>query len=117
MASAEIRVLTLGEVEKLVDWAADEGWNPGSEDAAAFRAVDPQGFIGCLVDGRLAAGISAVSYGGFGFIGLYICHPDLRGRGLGRHVHHVGLALRIEVRERRDHGGWGSSRPGNVSVR
>ncbi|WP_159949762.1 GNAT family N-acetyltransferase [Rhizobium sp. 18065] len=92
MASAEIRVLKLGEVEQLVGWAADEGWNPGSEDAAAFRAVDPQGFIGCLVDGRLAAGIATVSYGGFGFIGLYICHPEFRGRGLGRQVWDAGMA-------------------------
>ena len=89
---AEIRVLTTAEVEQLVCWAADEGWNPGTADAVAFQAADPQGFIGCFVGGRLAAGIAAVAYDGFGFIGLYICHPDFRGQGLGRKVWDAGMA-------------------------
>jgi hypothetical protein len=90
---AQIRVLTLPEVEELVGWAALEGWNPGHGDAAAFRSADPDGFISCFVEGRFAAGISAVRYGtGFGFIGLYICHPDFRGRGLGRLVWDAGMA-------------------------
>lgn len=90
---AELRVLTLPEVEELVGWAALEGWNPGHGDAAAFRAADPDGFIGCFVEGRFAAGISAVRYGaGFGFIGLYICHPDFRGQGLGRLVWDAGMS-------------------------
>lgn len=92
-ADAEIRVLEASEVEELVGWAALEGWNPGHGDATAFRSADPDGFLGCFVDGRLAAGISAVRYGsGFGFIGLYICHPDFRGRGLGRQVWDAGMA-------------------------
>jgi GNAT superfamily N-acetyltransferase len=89
----EIRVLEAGEIEELVGWAALEGWNPGHGDAAAFRAADPEGFLGCFVNGRLAAGISAVRYGsGFGFIGLYICHPDFRGQGFGRQVWAAGMA-------------------------
>ena len=89
----ELRTLTLPEVEELVGWAALEGWNPGHGDASAFRAADPEGFIGCFVEGRFAAGISAVRYStGFGFIGLYICHPDFRGQGLGRLVWDAGMA-------------------------
>ena len=90
--AATIRTLSLAEVETLVAWAAGEGWNPGLRDAAAFHAADPQGFLGAFVEGRMAAGISAVDYGGFGFIGLYICRPDMRGRGYGRAVWDAGMA-------------------------
>lgn len=93
MPATEIRPLSPAEVATLVGWAGDEGWNPGLADASAFHAADPQGFLGCFVDGVLAAGISAVAYGtDFGFIGLYICHPDYRGKGYGRQVWDAGMA-------------------------
>ncbi|TPJ31094.1 GNAT family N-acetyltransferase [Mesorhizobium sp. B2-8-3] len=88
-----IRTLTASEVETLVDWAAREGWNPGIDDATAFRAADPDGFIGAFTGGEMVAGISAVAYGsGFGFIGLYICRPDRRGEGHGKAVWDAGMA-------------------------
>jgi hypothetical protein len=87
-----IRTLALEEVEILVDWAAAEGWNPGLGDAAAFQAADPEGFIGAFADGEMVAGISAVAYGDdFGFIGLYICRPDRRGKGHGKAVWDAGM--------------------------
>ncbi|MEP9350194.1 GNAT family N-acetyltransferase [Xanthobacter sp. KR7-225] len=84
-AGAPVRALTRGEVERAVDWAAREAWNPGLADADAFLAQDPTGFLGLFEpDGRLAATLSAVTYeGGFAFLGFYICRPDLRGRGFG----------------------------------
>lgn len=89
----DIRQLTLPEVAELLVWAKAEGWNPGIDDAAPFQSADPSGFLGCFVDGRLAAGISAVaSPPDFGFVGLYICHPDFRGRGYGRLVWDAGMA-------------------------
>ncbi|RWM95249.1 MAG: GNAT family N-acetyltransferase [Mesorhizobium sp.] len=88
-----IRTLTASEVEKLVEWAAREGWNPGIDDAAALRAADPEGFISAFVTGEMVAGISAVAYGAeFGFIGLYICRPDRRGEGHGKAVWDAGMA-------------------------
>lgn len=93
-----IRTLDLEEVEELVGWAAGEGWNPGRYDAAAFHAADPEGFIGAFVDGEMVAGISAVAYGrGYGFIGLYICRPDMRGKGFGKAVWQRGM-VRLEGR-------------------
>jgi len=77
----------------LIDWAAAEGWNPGRHDAAAFHAADPDGFLGAFVGGEMVAGIAAVAYGAdFGFIGLYICRPDMRGRGYGKAVWDAGMA-------------------------
>ncbi|MFN7104637.1 MAG: GNAT family N-acetyltransferase, partial [Pseudorhizobium sp.] len=92
-ASPSIRTLSFQEVQTLIDWARDEGWNPGLDDAAPFRAADPDGFIGCFIGGVMAAGISAVRYGDdFGFIGLYICHPAYRGKGYGRLVWEAAMA-------------------------
>ena len=88
-----IRPLTPAELETLIDWAGDEGWNPGLADAEAFYAADPDGFIGCFVKGELAAAIAATAYGnGFGFIGLYISHPRFRGQGYGKRVWDAGMA-------------------------
>ena len=37
------RLATRDEVAPILDWAADEGWNPGLDDAAACHAADPAG--------------------------------------------------------------------------
>ena len=79
-----LRQMTLGDLECVLDWAADEGWNPGLGDAVAFRAADPEGFFLAERDGRLAAAISVVNHDpDNAFLGLYICHPDFRGQGIG----------------------------------
>ena len=80
-----IRPMETADMERALDWAAEEGWNPGLEDAAAFRDSDPGGFFVGECDGTPVSCISAVRYGeDFGFIGFYICHPDWRGQGLAR---------------------------------
>jgi hypothetical protein len=97
-ASPTIRKLTLPEAETLVDWAAAEGWNPGRNDAAAFQTADPGGLLGGFLGGEMVSGISAIAYGAdFGFIGLYICRPHMRGKGYGKAVWDAGMA-RLEGR-------------------
>lgn len=87
-----IRPLSASEAGTLIDWAADEGWNPGLADASVFRAADQNGLLGAFVDGEMAAGIAAIAYGAsFGFVGLYICRPGLRGRGIGKALWDAGL--------------------------
>lgn len=79
-----MRPMRRGELDVLVEWAADEGWNPGLHDAEIFWATDPEGFIAAEVEGELVGGGSVVSYAGkFGFMGFFIVAPTCRGRGLG----------------------------------
>jgi GNAT superfamily N-acetyltransferase len=88
-----IRAMEPSELDQVIEWAAAEGWNPGIKDAACFLAADPAGFlIGCLNNEPVAA-ISVVRYGNvFGFLGLYIVRPDLRGRGLGYRLWQSGMS-------------------------
>ncbi|WP_027237121.1 GNAT family N-acetyltransferase [Leisingera caerulea] len=82
--SYQIRALAPAEIETAVDWAAREGWNPGHSDAACFASVDPEGFWGGFLDGRMIACISVVNYGqAFSFLGFYIVAPEYRGQGYG----------------------------------
>lgn len=80
-----MRAMTRAELDTLVEWAANEGWNPGINDADIFWDTDPDGFIAAELDGELIGGGSIVSYDGrFGFMGLFIIRPDHRSQGLGR---------------------------------
>ena len=80
----EIRALSVDEVRTVMDWAADEGWNPGVHDAPSFFSVDPQGFLGAFIEDQLVGSISAVCYGDdYAFLGLYLVKPELRGQGIG----------------------------------
>jgi GNAT superfamily N-acetyltransferase len=85
--------MTAADLDLVIEWAAAEGWNPGHQDAACFRTVDPDGFIIGLLDGAPIASISAVNYdAGFSFLGLYIVRPDMRGRGYGLRVWKAAMA-------------------------
>ncbi|MBT8156051.1 GNAT family N-acetyltransferase [Epibacterium ulvae] len=79
-----LRNMTVAELETCLTWARDEGWNPGVEDAPAFFAADPDGFFVAEVNGEMAACISVVNQCETqSFLGLYICRPEWRGRGIG----------------------------------
>lgn len=82
-----IRGMTRVELDTLVNWAADEGWNPGENDAQIFWNTDPEGFVAAELGGELIGGGSIVSYEGrFGFMGFFIVRPDHRSKGIGRQL-------------------------------
>lgn len=81
----EFRNATLEELAMVLDWAANEGWNPGIDDAAAFFAAEPKGFfVAENASGEILAAISVVNHSDdFAFLGLYIVRPEHRGKGIG----------------------------------
>lgn len=87
-----IKTMTKQDIDIMIDWAAEEGWNPGLHDADCYFAADPQGFlVGYLGDEPIAT-ISAVNYqNAFGFIGFYIVKPQYRGKGYGIEIWNAGL--------------------------
>lgn len=81
---ANIRQLRRQELDTVIGWAADEGWNPGLADAAAFWATDPEGFYAIDVDGELIGSASVVVYDeDHAFAGFFIVRPQWRGRSVG----------------------------------
>ncbi|MVO85077.1 GNAT family N-acetyltransferase [Streptomyces sp. p1417] len=77
----------------VTDWAAQEGWNPGYGDAAAFFAQDPAGFFVGRVDGEPVSAISVVTYdAAYAFLGFYLVRTDVRGHGHGIATWRAALA-------------------------
>jgi ribosomal protein S18 acetylase RimI-like enzyme len=87
-----IRPMNREELGIAVDWAAQEGWNPGLFDVDSFYKTDPNGFLMGFLDDEPIASISAVSYDRhFGFIGFYIVKPEHRGKGYGYQLWQAAL--------------------------
>lgn len=82
--SPTVRPLRRTELDTVLGWAADEGWNPGLADATAFWAADPHGFWAIEVGGELVGSASFVVYGPkVAFAGLFLVTPRWRGRRIG----------------------------------
>lgn len=91
-AALSIRTMQGPDVERMMAWAAAEGWNPGADDAACFVGTDPEGFLVGYRDGAPAGCISVVAYDDrFAFLGFYIVAAGLRGRGYGWQLWTAGL--------------------------
>jgi hypothetical protein len=89
----EVRVMTRPEMPMIIDWAAQEGWNPGLGDADCFFVADPGGFLLGVLKGEPIACISVVEYGdSFGFLGFYMVKAAQRGQGYGLRIWQAGLA-------------------------
>src|SRR3954466_3892556 len=86
-APIEIRTASRKDLDLVAEWAAQEGWNPGLADADCFYAADPDGFLIGYLRRDPVCCVSMVCYGAsFGFLGLYIVRPDLRGQGHGYRI-------------------------------
>jgi len=84
--------MTREEVDLAVEWAANEGWNPGIYDADSFYNTDTKGFFIGLLNNEPIACFSAVAYNDkFGFLGFYIVKPEYRGKGYGIQIWKAGL--------------------------
>lgn len=88
----QIRPMTQKDVDLALDWAAEEGWNPGRYDSDAFIVTDPNGFFIIEVGGTPAGSVSAVTYDQhYGFLGLYFVRPEFRGGPVGDLLWRTGL--------------------------
>lgn len=83
-APPEVRPLTRDELDVVLRWAVDAGWNPGLHDADALWAADPDALWGVEVDGMLVGAGATVRRGSrSGGVGLLLVEPSHRSRGIG----------------------------------
>lgn len=98
-----IRNLTQSEVRQLVQWADNEGWNPGVDDASLFWNLDSEGYLGIEVENQMIGGGAIIKHNPmFGFMGLFIVDPEFRGKGLGTNL---WFARRDRLLDRLDQNG------------
>ncbi|BAQ63718.1 GNAT family N-acetyltransferase [Geminocystis sp. NIES-3709] len=80
------------ELELMISWAKNEGWNPGIYDAKTYYETDSKGFFLGKLNGEPIGCISAVAYDlTFGFLGFYIVKPEFRNQGFGIQLWRRGL--------------------------
>ncbi|MFA4877897.1 MAG: GNAT family N-acetyltransferase [Methanoregula sp.] len=90
--NVRFRQMHRDEIGIAVDWAAQEGWNPGLSDAECFRAADPEGFFCAEAGGKIVGTISVVNYGDlFAFYGLFIVEPAFRAQGIGMQLYRYAM--------------------------
>ncbi|MEM9356988.1 MAG: GNAT family N-acetyltransferase [Pseudomonadota bacterium] len=92
MTNFRVRSASANEFAVAIEWAANEGWNPGLNDLAVFHAADPEGFLIGYLNDEPVSSISVVRYGeSYGFLGFYIVKSELRGSGYGWQTWQAGL--------------------------
>ncbi|WP_115706970.1 GNAT family N-acetyltransferase [Legionella sainthelensi] len=93
MDDYQITRMTSDEISTAVEWARQEGWNPGLNDAESFYRADPHGFFAGKLNGQTIAVGSAVNYDDyFAFCGFYIVDKNYRSQGYGIQLTQARLA-------------------------
>jgi len=80
------------ELNLALEWASEEGWNPGLNDATCYYQADPDGFLVGVLNDEIIACIAALKYSNeFAFIGFYLVKPEYRGQGFGIKIWQAAL--------------------------
>lgn len=83
-APGRLRPLAPRDIPQVVAWARAEGFCPGAGDVASYRHTDRQGLWVKELEHQLIGCIAGVRYNAsYGFIGLFLVDPALRGQGHG----------------------------------
>ena len=87
-----IKNMEKDDLKLAIEWAKNEGWNPGIFDVDSFYQTDPSGFFMGYLGQEPISCVSAVAYDDkFGFLGFYIVKPDFRGKGFGITIWNKGI--------------------------
>lgn len=92
--SVLIRRPTRAEMDVAVEWAAQEGWNLGVNDADIYYRYGTEGFLAAIQDGSPAGfHFSLFFEPAFAASGVFIVKPGLRNLTVGRDLGRAALVL------------------------
>jgi len=93
VVSVKLRGLRPGDAAFIRSLVADQGWNAGVHDVETFTDADPDGWILAEIDDRPVGIVLATRWNeAHGWIGLYLVHPEFRGRGIGLELFQAALS-------------------------
>lgn len=79
-----IRRARKDEVPIFIEWAREQGWNPGLHDGECHYAIDPAGWYIAEVDGEVAGTVAISNYDArYSHGGFFITREGMRSRGIG----------------------------------
>ena len=88
----ELKTMSPEELTFALDWANNEGWNPGIYDNECYYHTDTKGFLMGEYMGRPIGCIAAIRYSDtYGFIGLFFVEEDFRKQWLGLYLARTAL--------------------------
>jgi GNAT superfamily N-acetyltransferase len=76
--------MTENDINIAIQWAKQEGWNPGINDAKTFYNSDPKAFfIGKIGDKPIAVASATIYDDHYAFFGFLMVKKEFRGQGYG----------------------------------
>lgn len=88
------------DLEMVMNWCKEEGWNIGQFDASAYHALDPQGHFLFLLNKQPIGAISIVKYSPKLFaIGPFIVKKEYRHKGYGKQIWQHAINLLEENKD------------------
>lgn len=89
----DLRGFRRGDAAFIRSLVEQQGWNGGVHDVETFTEVDPDAWIVAEIDARPVGIVLATRWNeSQGWIGLYLVHPEFRGRGIGLELFRAALA-------------------------
>ena len=97
-SSLEIRAFQDADLNFITQLARQEDFAPGVGDIAIYANTGNQGVWLAWQNDKPVGCIAAVKYNpDYGFIGLFVVHPDHRGRGVGKRLWEHALTSLADV--------------------
>jgi len=98
LAGMSIRPMRPADIDAGLRLCRATGWNQVARDWAQFLALEPQGARVAEWDGRVVGTVTTLRYGDrFGWIGMVLVDPAVRGRGLGTLLLDQAMLLLLDM--------------------